>query len=193
MRQPLFIQPLFCQGGFDSKCRIVYMDLLIIHGYKLTTTGKVDPVLKKRLDFGIQLIIDNPSIGRVLLTGGESTSGFAESDLMYEYMIHNGVNIPIQKESKSLNTVQNVLYSRKLVLIYEYNKIYIVIGKRMEKRAKLIYKKVLPELIEKIFWLTIDDGYMGHFELLWFLSSVGYLSLLKFVAKFLKPLALIGR
>jgi vancomycin permeability regulator SanA len=147
------------------------MNLLIIHGFALLPSGEISPILKARLDTAILFVKDHPDISTILVTGGGSRSSKTESKVMHNYLIDNHVAIPILEENFSINTIQNVVNCQKLAETEQFENIYVLVGTAMLNRTNYIYQKWWPEIISKIRWVPVNDGYKGNMERFWLLCS----------------------
>ncbi len=156
------------------------MDLMIIHGYELHSGGSLSEILMRRLHVGLQTLKNRCQISNVILTGGSARNGFIEAAQMFNYFKLKQVSASIKMETESKNTVENVNNCRKMILSQDFNKVYVVLGKNMLVRTKMIYKYIWPDIFHKIKWLIVEDGYQGHLELMWYLTSVMYIMKLKF-------------
>jgi len=88
-------------------------ELLIILGYK-STENAIHPLLKERLDTGMELFLSQP-FQYILLTGGPVGSERPEAELMAEYLQEKG--IPKEKillETKAMDTIENILFTKEI-------------------------------------------------------------------------------
>jgi uncharacterized SAM-binding protein YcdF (DUF218 family) len=150
---------------------VLPMKLLIIHGYKLQKSGKVSLSLKHRLDYAISYLSNHTDISHILVTGGKTHVNVPESYIMENYLLANNIKLPIIKEIRSRNTIQNVQNSKKLMTNLPIDELSVIVGIKMLSRAKRIYKKRWPEIFIKINWLPVTDGYRGLLEPVWKLFS----------------------
>lgn len=91
------------------------MDYLIVLGAQIRGT-RVTNSLQKRLEEAEVYLKDNPET-LVIVSGGQGPGeDISEAEAMKNYLIANGINESrILMEDQSTNTVQNILYSRKLI------------------------------------------------------------------------------
>lgn len=150
------------------------MDLLIVHGSKLLSSGKLSVTTIKRLDRAIQVLKDHPSIKRIVLSGGAPVSGYTETHQMHSYLIQWNIDTEVVEESSSTNTVQNVYFSSKLIYPHKIKDIHIVVGENMLLRTKMIYKIVCSNIYPKTNWVAVHDDYQGRIEILWLILSAIY-------------------
>lgn len=91
------------------------LDYVIVLGARVKE-HTVSNSLKKRLDRAIVYAEENPDTVLVLSGGKGSGETVSEAQVMYDYMIYNGVS-PRQllMEDRSVSTVENIAYSRIVI------------------------------------------------------------------------------
>ena len=77
---------------------------------------RVSRALKQRLDRAAEYLRDNPGT-LVIVSGGQgSGEDITEAEAMEDYLIEAGIGAKrIRKEEKSVNTVQNIRFSRAMM------------------------------------------------------------------------------
>ena len=90
-------------------------DYLIVLGAQVKGT-RVSRALKQRLDRAAEYLRDNPGT-LVIVSGGQgSGEDITEAEAMEDYLIEAGIGAKrIRKEEKSVNTVQNIRFSRAMM------------------------------------------------------------------------------
>lgn len=90
-------------------------DYLIVLGAQVRGT-KVSRALKQRLDRAAEYLAENEETF-VIVSGGQGNGeDISEAEAMAEYLIETGIDeARILKEDRSVNTVQNIRFSRKLI------------------------------------------------------------------------------
>lgn len=89
--------------------------VLIILGSKIVD-GKITPILKSRLDKGLELWRQNQDL-KVIVSGGDANSPtMLEAQLMHDYLLEQGMDPQkIYLEDKSKNTYENLRNCRGMV------------------------------------------------------------------------------
>ena len=90
-------------------------DYLIVLGAQVKGT-RVSRALKQRLDRAAEYLRENPK-ALVIVSGGQgSGEDITEAEAMEEYLLEAGIGQErIRKEEESVNTVQNIRFSRELM------------------------------------------------------------------------------
>lgn len=93
---------------------------LVILGAKLTADGQLSPILKRRLDKGVQLYhqlkYDDQPFTIYVSGGGNPEYRQSEADLMNDYLLGKGIpSQAIIKEGRALNTRENLMNLRSLM------------------------------------------------------------------------------
>lgn len=90
-------------------------DYLIVLGAQVRGT-KVSRALKQRLDRAADYLRENEETVVIVSGGQGSGEDISEADAMAEYLIGAGIEEErILREDRSVNTVQNIRFSRKLI------------------------------------------------------------------------------
>lgn len=111
--------------------------------------------LKKRLDRAMEYASQNPDTVLVLSGGRTKEQKVSEAELMYRYLVYNGVN-PKQLliEDSSISTVENIAYSK--IVIEEHRKEKSE-KRRKEKERRENFLKTLPYQKPKENVLVVED------------------------------------
>ena len=107
--QSLALSQIGAQGYPD-------LDYVVVLGAQIYDDGSPSPVLRYRLDAALAYLRDNPRT-RVVVSGGQGPNEpYPEAEGMAAYLQERGIDSErILKESKSVNTLQNVTFSQKLM------------------------------------------------------------------------------
>ena len=91
------------------------LDYLIVLGAQVYPTGP-SIVLQYRLDTAVDYLNANPDTLCIVSGGQGPNEEFPEAEGMRDYLIKNGISEDrILLERESLNTIQNILYSKELL------------------------------------------------------------------------------
>ena len=115
------------------------IDTMIVLGAKLDG-DKVSNTLKLRLDKAIEYYNKHKDINIIVSGGKTNSSDISEALAMENYLIANGVNKKnIIKEDKATSTLENIIYSKKILEDINYNgKVLIVTSDFHLFRGRLI-------------------------------------------------------
>ena len=115
------------------------IDTMIVLGAKLDGT-KLSNTLKLRLDKTIEYYNKHKDINIIVSGGKTNSSDISEALAMENYLIANGVNKNnIIKEDKATSTLENIIYSKKILEDINYNgKVLIVTSDFHLFRGRLI-------------------------------------------------------
>ncbi len=91
------------------------LDYIIVLGAQVRTSGP-SIVLKYRLDKAAEYLNDNPGT-KCIVSGGQGyNEPSSEASVMRDYLINKGISDGrILVEDKSLNTIQNIEYSKEII------------------------------------------------------------------------------
>lgn len=91
-------------------------DYIIIHGAALINDSPT-PLLKKRLDKGIEVFNASFKNAFFIVSGGQGADEIvSEAEAMKNYLINKGIpESKIIKEDKSHNTLENLLFSKRII------------------------------------------------------------------------------
>ncbi|MEF7441493.1 YdcF family protein [Paenibacillus lautus] len=116
-------------------------DALIVLGY-VSKDGRIHPLLKERLDEAYKLF---RQYGHeyIIVSGGAVGSRRSEAELMEKYLIEKGVPAKrVLKEDKSNNTVQNLIFSKRLMEQYQLKSFVIITNLFHVRRTKYIMHRL---------------------------------------------------
>lgn len=115
------------------------IDTMIVLGARLDG-DKVSNTLKLRLDKAIEYYNKHKNINIIVSGGKTNSSDISEALAMENYLIANGVNKNnIIKEDKATSTLENIIYSKKILEDINYNgKVLIVTSDFHLFRGRLI-------------------------------------------------------
>ncbi|WP_434361467.1 YdcF family protein [Parasalinivibrio latis] len=88
---------------------------ILLPGHKLLPGGKMSSLMEERLKLAYAVLQKNSSFV-VICSGGQPVGGISEASVMAEWLRSNGIPpTQIITEDKSANTIQNALFSTRLV------------------------------------------------------------------------------
>ncbi|URZ01911.1 YdcF family protein [Clostridium felsineum] len=92
-------------------------DYIIVHGAGLSKGEKVTPLLKRRIDKGIQAFNRLEGKAKIIVSGGKgSDEKISEAEAMKRYILENNISEEnIICEDKSTTTFENLMYSKKIM------------------------------------------------------------------------------
>lgn len=134
----LMVQPLITNEAPQKS------DVIIILGggvdKDIQDTG---PAVDQRLDKGIELW-HNKYAGYIILAGGlVKKTGYTEADKLLEYTLEKGVPASnVIKESQSLSTYENALFSQEIMRQKGWQTALVVTSDYHTKRACKIFRKL---------------------------------------------------
>ncbi|MGN0373430.1 MAG: YdcF family protein [Enterocloster sp.] len=110
------------------------LDYVIVLGARVKEHA-VSNSLRKRLDRAILYAEENPDTILVLSGGKGSGEEVSEAEVMYEYLVYNGIRPDkLLLEERSVSTVENIAYSR---IVIERNRLY----EKQEHRTEAMPRK----------------------------------------------------
>jgi len=122
------------------------MVLYVIFGYKLNKHNKIHPILKKRLDL---FISKYKKSDKVILSGGNTPKNTHKNTYTEAYIMSKYIRkfIDIKKtniliENKSMNTIENVIFSFKIIKQMNINRVTIISSIWHLNRIKKIVKYI---------------------------------------------------
>lgn len=152
---------LICKIFFSvKKERYEYADYLIIYGCH------IKELLDERLTHALG-IIHSGKVKKVVLTGGVGANGhFNESEYMYNYLIHNGVeNNRIIIENKSTTTEENNINVMNMLNLKKDNKpLNIVLVTQQLHLIRLImhWNKILSNNNINFYYDYVDNTVISY-------------------------------
>ena len=119
------------------------MKTILILGHKLLPSGNISNILKQRLNTGIKYYKKGDVF---LVSGGKNTNVFhTEAYEMKKYLLSYIPNAKIICESKSISTIENIKFSKKILDNYN-NHVVLVSSKNHLSKIKKIIKNLYPNL-----------------------------------------------
>lgn len=116
-------------------------DALIILGY-VSRDGRIHPLLKERLDEACK-IFQQYGHENIIVSGGAVGSRYSEADLMKEYLVEKGIPAnKVLKEDQSRNTVQNLIYSKRLMELHQLESFIVITSLFHIRRTKYIMHRL---------------------------------------------------
>ena len=89
------------------------MKTILILGHRLLPSGNISNILKQRLNIGIKYYKKGDVF---LVSGGKNTNVFhTEAYEMKKYLLSYIPNAKIICESKSISTIENIKFSKKIL------------------------------------------------------------------------------
>ncbi|MDE1861006.1 MAG: YdcF family protein [Candidatus Micrarchaeota archaeon] len=118
---------------------------IVILGFRLIKRNSMPRMLKKRLDDGARLY--KAGIAPVIIVQGGRTNmelGYTEAEAMKRYLVKMGIPPKsILKESRSLTTVENAFFLKRMLDGKGKKRLIVVTSKSHSKRAEYIFGKVI--------------------------------------------------
>ncbi|NEZ45814.1 YdcF family protein [Clostridium niameyense] len=153
---------------FSIREKPVKSDCIIVLGCKVK--GSIPtPFLACRIDEAIRL--HKKGFSKYIIVSGGQGPGedISEAKSMKEYLIKNGINKEfIIIEDKSINTLENIKYSKEKMAENKFKSAIIVSNKYHLKRASLVCKK---ENIEASYSGILVKSYISY-EIIGFLREI---------------------
>lgn len=119
------------------------MKTILILGHRLLPSGNISNILKQRLNIGIKYYKKGDVF---LVSGGKNTNVFhTEAYEMKKYLLSYIPNAKIICESKSISTIENIKFSKKILNNYN-NRVVLVSSKNHLSKIKKIIKNLYPNL-----------------------------------------------
>jgi hypothetical protein len=132
----------------------------VILGYKLNKNNKIHPILKKRLDLFIKKYKKGD---KVIVTGGNTNNNtHTEAYMMAKYIKENTdiIKKDITLENKSLDTIQNILFTFKILKKKNIRKFTIISSIWHLNRIK----KIIDYISERSLDITLLGSEKIHPE-----------------------------
>lgn len=121
-------------------------DAIIILGYPAKSSHKPGPILRSRLDKGIELYKQGLA-KKVVLTGAAVRNANIEAEVMAEYCKRNGIDEDaLILEKKAYNTYENALYTRKIMKAQKLRTGIVVTSDFHIPRARYIFRHFAKDL-----------------------------------------------
>lgn len=132
----------------------------VILGYKLNKNNKIHPILKKRLDFFIKKYKKGD---KVILTGGNTNNNTHTQAYIMSKYIRKYIDIKKKEiliENKSLDTIQNILFTFKILKKKNIRKFTIISSIWHLNRIK----KIINNISERSLDITLLGSEKIHPE-----------------------------
>jgi uncharacterized SAM-binding protein YcdF (DUF218 family) len=114
---------------------------IIVLGKSPVANG-INKVLKARLDKAIDIFNKNS----IVIVSGKGKSKITEAEAMQKYLIkHNVPKNKIIQETESMDTLQNALYTQKIIQKLKPLNVIVITSNFHLKRTKFIFKKVFRQ------------------------------------------------
>ena len=129
------------------------MAFYVIFGYKLNKNNKIHPILKKRLD----LFISKYKKGdKVILSGGNTNKNTHTQAYIMSKYIRKYIDIKKKEiliENKSLDTIQNILFTFKILKKKNIRKFTII--------SSIWHLNRIKKIINNISERSLDITFLG--------------------------------
>ena len=141
------------------------MSLIVILGDKLPKNGHLNKILQNRLDKALNLYHDS----LIIVSGGrvQKQCIHTEAYVMKKYLmdIHNISSNKIIQESRSQNTIENAMYTLKIIQQRNipFDKIIVVSSSFHLKRVSYIFKYFYHDYNRKgnLMFISSNNGVTG--------------------------------
>jgi len=147
------------------------MNILLIHGKKPQKHNPMHVAFEECLKLALKLSKGN-DYNLILISGGQTRSNQpSEASIGHAYL-KNKTTIPIILERNSKTTIENILFSKNILQLYNISHIDAIISGKLLLRYKYLYKKLWPEVYDKADFIGAPVSY----PLLYYLiESIYYL------------------
>ncbi len=114
-------------------------ETLVILGFPATKKGQPGFILRSRLDTALQYIRQY-KVGKIVVTGKATHNKYEEAAVQKEYLLkHNIDGNMIVTENKSASTLDNALYTYRLITKLNLKHIVIITSHYHKRRAQHIF------------------------------------------------------
>lgn len=121
-------------------------NVLIILGYPANNEGEPGPILKSRLDKGVELF-NAGGFDKMIVTGAAVYNNYVEAQVMAAYCIKKGVNADdIIMEPRARNTFENARMARDIMRRNGYSYATVVTSSFHEIRARYFFSKHIEHI-----------------------------------------------
>ena len=104
------------------------IDYFLVLGNALNSDATPTPELLARLDLALSISKKRP-VAKLLLSGGGTTAGVTEAELMNKWLTDRGVSAArILMESESMDTVENIVFSAALLNQKKASQVCLITG-----------------------------------------------------------------
>jgi uncharacterized SAM-binding protein YcdF (DUF218 family) len=139
-------------------------NILLIHGEKSSRSKALHPAFEERLKLALKLTQRN-KYDLILISGGRTRKQFPpESQIGYKYLTDK-VRVPLIQEDQSRTTVENILFSQKMLSHYRISNIDVITSKTRLCRFRYLYEKLWPQLQGRHTIFGAKDSYFFLYPL----------------------------
>lgn len=139
----VFVIVLFITGFFitkESQPPKKKADVIIVLGTSPNPEKKPNPILKFRIDKGIELY--KKGFAPKMIVTGTKVAGFYESEVMKKYCIEQGVpSEDVIEENMAKNTIENALFSTNIMKEKKFLSGIVVSSRTHLKRSKFLFSQ----------------------------------------------------
>ncbi len=129
---------IFSYGFFSLCSSESKSDLIVILGNKVYPDRSLSPVLKSRLDKGIEAYKNNCS-SKILVSGGLGKEGHPEGDVMGEYLLKNDIKKEdVFIDNEGINSYFTAINTKKILEENNLNSVLVVSSYYHVFRSKMI-------------------------------------------------------
>lgn len=129
-----------------TTCALKDSDYFLVLGHQLNPDATPSPELIKRLEGALWASEKNPD-ARVVVSGGAQASGVSESEVMKRWLIDRGVGAKrILQESQSLDTVENIRMSTRLLTQQNARDVCLITGEEAARRGACLLSSHLQHI-----------------------------------------------
>ncbi|MDK6822136.1 ElyC/SanA/YdcF family protein [Lacticaseibacillus paracasei] len=112
----------------------------VVLGYALSSNGKMQPTMKKRLEIALKAAKKYPK-SKILVAGGVPENKLTEATVMQKWLVAHGIaKKRIELEDLSTNTVENALFSVRELVDRGATSATLITSATHMRRAFLLYQ-----------------------------------------------------
>lgn len=133
--------------------------LLIVNGVQFNKDLSPNLEFITRLEKVIEIVKLQP-IDKIIISGGSTRSKYMSEASFGEQYLQKHTNISIFKEEKSHTTIENIKFTKIIITEHDelksdnIEKIIVVTTSKRLFRLKYLYKKIHPEIVNKIEFIV---------------------------------------
>ena len=121
-------------------------DYFLVLGHQLKPDATPSPELITRLEGALWASEKNPD-ARVVVSGGAQARGICESEVMKRWLVDKGVDAGrILQESQSLDTVENISLSTRLLMQHNAKEVCLITGDKSAGRSACLLSSHLQHI-----------------------------------------------
>lgn len=141
-------------------------NIIIVHGEKPTSSGKIHPNFVERLKVAVKLAKKNSS-ALLIITGGKTRKNTPSEANMGKEFLKGKIKNKIILEPISKTTIENIKNTKKLVQEnkIKIDKLGIVNSEKRLFKTRCLYLRIWPEVKNKITFYPAKDFYPPIFSL----------------------------